>query len=97
MAQSVPAVASGAGRGGLFASPVSPFSARQPPRLFAMAGMPPVMAPSRMAPQGMGSQGMGLGQQAAIPGRGLDFYRGAPIRTIMPMGQVLRVPNMVMR
>lgn len=106
-----PSAPVGIGHGGLFAAPVSPFPARQPARLFAMAGMPPMMATPLMAtrvrvPLGMASgmaspgivqPGAGSGQLAVLPGRGLDFYRAATIRTIMPMRSVLRLPNMVTR
>jgi hypothetical protein len=65
-----------------------PFPAHQPARLFAMAGAPPMMMPPGASPIGT----MGSGQPVAAPGRSLDFYRSAPIRTDTPMRPIMRLP-----
>jgi hypothetical protein len=70
-----------------------PFPARQPARLFAMAGAPPMMMPPGTSPIGA----PGSGQQIAAPGRGLDFYRSAPIRTDTPMRPIIRMPPGTLR
>jgi hypothetical protein len=57
----------GPGRPGSFASAVPPFSGHQPPRLFAMAGMPPVMMPPGTTPLGMTSPGT-LSSRTVSPG-----------------------------
>lgn len=99
------------GRVGPFGSAIPPFPSRQPPRLFAMAGTPPMMVPPGMIapgmaapgigfratmPPGMVSPGIGYGQRTGAPGRGLDSYRAMPIRTDMSMRPTVRLPNGVM-
>lgn len=98
------------GRIGPFASAVPPFPGRQS-RLFAMAGMPPVMMPPGTIPPGMVSpgavsfgtgspgtlfQGTAFGQRPTAPGRGLDFYRATPVATNMPIRSTVRMPNRVL-
>jgi Transglycosylase SLT domain len=85
-----------------FPSPIAPMPGRQPSRLFAMAGMPPMMMPPGamplvMASSGPVSPGIGSGQHVTAPGRTLDFYRSVPIRTVMPLRSATRLPNMVTR
>jgi hypothetical protein len=114
-AGSAPPMPLALGRIGPFASAVPPFPGHQSPRLFAMAGTPPVMMPAGMTPpgmtstgmsssgmassgmassgiasSGMASPGMGFGQRATPPGRGLEFYRATPIRTVMPIRSTVR-------
>ena len=72
-AGSAPPVPFASGRVGPFTMAVPPFPGRQPARLFAMAGMPPVMVPQGMVPSGMlppGSPGM-LPAGMGVPGGGL--------------------------
>jgi hypothetical protein len=89
------------GRIGPFPSPVLSFPARPTPRLYAMAGMPPMMVQSGSMPPELTAAAAqppgGLGQRMAMPGRGLDFYRATPIRTVTPIRSALRLPNVVTR
>jgi hypothetical protein len=101
-AGSAPSVQFGQARVAPFPAPAASFPARSTPRLFAMAGMPPMMVqPGAMPPGPMASgatpPGIGFGQHAAMPGRGLDSYRAMPIRTVMPMRTPLRLPNLLTR
>jgi hypothetical protein len=79
-----------------------PSQIRPTPRLYAMAGMPPMMvppgtAPPELAASGTPTPGIGFGQRPTLPGRGLDFYRAAPIRSVMPMRTAQRLPNLLTR
>jgi hypothetical protein len=101
-AGSAPSLQPGQARIAPFPSPVLSFPIRQAPRLFAMAGMPPVMvqpgtAPPELTASGSAPSGIGFGQRIAMPGRGLDSYRATPISTIMPMRTAVRLPNLVTR
>jgi hypothetical protein len=70
-----------------------PFAARQPARLFALAGMPPMMRPPGTSPLGTPLTGpAGFGQPVAAPGHSLDFYRSTPIRTDTPVRFMVRMP-----
>jgi hypothetical protein len=66
-----------------------PFPTHQPARLFAMAGAPPMMIPPGMMPPGASPLAM---TSAAPLGRGLDFYRAAPIRTAVTTPLMVRLP-----
>jgi Transglycosylase SLT domain len=57
----------------------------------AAAAVHPV-APG-VAQAGTVSPGMGPGQNIMSPGRGLDFYRAAPIRVMMPIRLAAGMPN----
>ncbi len=79
-----------------------PSQIRPTPRLYAMAGIPPMMvppgtAPPELAASGAPTPGIGFGQRPTLPGRGLDFYRAAPIRSVMPTRTAQRLPNLLTR
>jgi Transglycosylase SLT domain len=59
------------------------------------AGTPRV--PGRLMPSGMMQAGVttGFGENAMAPGRGLAFYRAAPIATMMPVRLAARMPYRV--
>ena len=85
-----------------FPGSVASFPVRPTPRLFAMAGVPPMMVPPGamppvLTPPGSVPTGTGFGAPAAMPGRGLDSYRATPIRMIMPMRTALRLPIVITR
>ncbi len=87
------------GRVGPFPNPVAPYIARQPPRLYAMAGMPPMMMPAgamRSFPEAAPSAA-GFGQRPTLPGRSLASYRAMPIRMVMPIRSALRLTAVVPR
>lgn len=101
-AGSAPATLFGQNRIAPFPGPVLSFPPRPTPRLYAMAGVPPMMVPPGGTPPGVmapGSQpsGPGFGQLPAMPGRGLDSYRAMAIRTVLPMRTILRLPNLLTR
>lgn len=101
-AGSAPATLFGQNRIAPFPGPVLSFPPRPTPRLYAMAGVPPMTVPPGGAPPGVmapGSlpSGPGFGQLPAMPGRGLDSYRAMAIRTVLPMRTILRLPNLLTR
>jgi hypothetical protein len=101
-AGAAPPVQLSQGRIAPFPSPVQSFPVRPPPRLYAMAGVPPMMVqPGIMPPalmvSGTPPPGIGFAQRPPMPGRGLDFYRAAPIRTVAPMRTGWRLPNLLTR
>jgi hypothetical protein len=82
-----------------FPSPTLSAPVRPTPRLFAMAGMPPMRVQSGTVPPGLTASGtpppgVDVGQRTVMAGRGLDFYRATPIRTVIPMRTALRLPNL---
>ena len=101
-AGSAPAEQLGQARVAPFPTSVASFPVRPMPRLFAMAGMPPMMVPPGSVVPGLTAPrnmplANGFGTPAAMPGRGLDSYRATPIRIIMPMRTALRPPNGIAR
>jgi len=99
-AGSEPPVLYGQNRIAPFPGTVASFPVRPPPRLYAMAGIPPMMVQPGMAPpgsvaSGTAAPGIGFGQH--MPGRTLDFYRATPIQTVLPFRSALRPPNVVTR
>lgn len=91
----------GQGRVAPFPSPVTSFAVRQQPRLYAMAGMAPVMAPpGGMRPAEMPgalSPGIGYGPHTAMTGHGLDFYRATPIPMVTQVRTPTRLPIVMTR
>ena len=101
-AGSAPQVQFGQSRIAPFPSPLPSFPVRPTPRLYAMAGMPPMMVqlgtvPPDLMAAGTAPPGIGFGQRGAMPGRGLDSYRATPIRTVTPMRTAMRLPNLLTR
>lgn len=101
-ADSASIVQTGPSRIAPFPSAALPFPPRPTPRLYAMAGMPPMMVqPGMVPPEGPASgtapPGTGFGQRPAMSGRSLESYRATPIRTIMPMHPPLQMPSLLTR
>jgi hypothetical protein len=101
-AGSAPTEPVGQSRVAPFPGSIASFPVRPTPRLFAMAGTPPMMVQPGAVPPGLTAPrnvplGTGFGTAAATPGRGLDSYRATPIRVIMPMRAALRPPMVITR
>lgn len=85
-----------------YLSPLLSSAARPAPRLYAMAGSPTMMVQPGTVARGLTTfgaapAGSGFGQLPALPGRSLDSYRATPIRIVMPIRAMLRLPNPMTR
>jgi hypothetical protein len=101
-AASAPSVQFSENRIAPFPGPIVPVQPRSMPRLFAMAGVPPMMmppgtAPSQLMASGTIPPGTGPGSHSNAPGRGLDSYRTTPISTMMAIRPALRLPSLITR
>jgi hypothetical protein len=64
-------------RTGPFTSATPPFSSHQPPRLFAMAGTPPMMMPPGTSPQAPGTTSFGTGTPGTTARGGMFAATGS--------------------